>query len=127
MTIVSDGASRNQHFQVLLDEDGLSGPDGKPIRLTTKVKRSHNPRRATAFVDSGFSLSQVPRAAADAIYSRVKGAEFRELGMGIGKTWTVSCEQEVNVTFKLGGTEYPIHPLDVSMYGHSHSQWLTSI
>ncbi|KIY63915.1 acid protease [Cylindrobasidium torrendii FP15055 ss-10] len=115
VTMVPIDESKNQHFQVLLDHDGLRGPDGKLIRLTTEVEQTGNNRQATVLVDSGFSLSQVPKSAADAIYGRIEGAEFRELGSGIGKTWIVPCTHEVNVTFKLGGVEYPIHPMDVAM------------
>jgi hypothetical protein len=51
----------NQHWQVLLDEDGVIGPDGQPIQVQTRVNSSRNPKQLTAVFDTGFSLAQVPR------------------------------------------------------------------
>ena len=31
-----------------------------------------------------------------------------------GDVWVVDCGAEINVTFKIGGQSYPIHPLDVT-------------
>ncbi len=61
VTIVPDGESIQQHFQILLDEDGMIGPDGKPIHITTAVRQTSNSKQATAMLDTGFSLSQVPK------------------------------------------------------------------
>jgi hypothetical protein len=51
----------DQHFQVLLDEDGLIGPDGKSIPLHTEVAATVNKKQATAVIDTGFSLPQLPK------------------------------------------------------------------
>lgn len=51
----------NQHWQVLLDEDGIIGPDGQPIQVQTRVKGSQSPKQLTAIFDTGFSLPQVPQ------------------------------------------------------------------
>ncbi|KAK0487696.1 aspartic peptidase domain-containing protein [Armillaria novae-zelandiae] len=114
VTIVPDGNSVYQHFQILLDEDGIIGPDGKPISIITGVNQTSNPRQATAVLDTGFSLSQVPKSVADAIYSRFSGAEYNNV-TGIGEVWIVPCDEEVNITFKFGGNSYYIHPLDATM------------
>ncbi len=50
-----------QLWQVLLDEDGIIGPDGLPIQVQTHVKSTQNPKQLTAMFDTGFSLPQVPR------------------------------------------------------------------
>ncbi len=55
---------------------------------------------------------------ADAIYSRVSGAEYRNI-TDIGEIWIVPCDEEVNITFKFSGNSYHIHPLDATMYGLS--------
>ncbi|KAG6829512.1 hypothetical protein H0H92_004314 [Tricholoma furcatifolium] len=49
------------HFQVLLDENGLIGPDGKPIPIRTSVVSTANDEQLTVVIDTGFSLPQVPR------------------------------------------------------------------
>ena len=66
--------------------------------------------RLVVVFDSGFTLPQVPRNMADAIYGRVQGAEYNE----DSEVWTVPYDQLINLSFKLAGIEYPVHPLDVS-------------
>ncbi|KAG5644774.1 hypothetical protein DXG03_007682 [Asterophora parasitica] len=51
----------DQHFQVLLDENGLIGPDGKPIPIISEVESASNRKQATVVLDTGFSLPQVPK------------------------------------------------------------------
>ncbi|KAK0441623.1 aspartic peptidase domain-containing protein [Armillaria borealis] len=114
VTVVPVRESGNQHFQILLDEDGISGPDGKPISITTEVNQTSNSKQATAILDTGYTLSQVPKSVADAIYSRVSGAEYRNV-TDVGNVWIVPCDEEVNITFKFSGNSYHIHPLDATM------------
>ena len=60
VTILQTFESEDQHWQVLLDEDGIIGPDGQPILVTTGVQSTSNPNQLTAFFDTGFSFPQVP-------------------------------------------------------------------
>lgn len=102
----------DQHWQIFLDKDGITGPDGKLINVTSIVDGGP---RLNAVLDTGFSLTQVPRQLADAIYGKIPGATFGEAGRGAGQTWMFPCEVEVNITFRIGGVSYPIHPLDASL------------
>ncbi|GLB38617.1 putative peptidase A1 family protein [Lyophyllum shimeji] len=104
----------DQHFQLLLDEDGLIGPDGTAIPVYTEVIPTTDLKRATVVIDTGFSLPQVPSAVASAIYSRFAGAQLVNVA-SVGKIWVLSCHQEVNITFKFNGRPYPIHPLDATL------------
>ena len=61
VTTVPVRESSDQHFQVLLDQNGLLGPDGQPVSITTEVDQTSNSKQATAVVDTGFSMSQVPK------------------------------------------------------------------
>ncbi|KAI0647782.1 acid protease [Trametes meyenii] len=99
----------DQHWQVLTDVNGVIGPDGQPIEVDSIVPSAPDGQLVVVF-DSGFTLPQVPRKMADAIYGRVQGAEYNEAN----EVWTVPCDQYIPLTFKFGGVEYPIHPLDVS-------------
>ncbi|KAK7468975.1 hypothetical protein VKT23_003473 [Stygiomarasmius scandens] len=114
VTEVSVRRSGDQHFQVLIDSDGIIGPDNQSISITTSVDETSNSKQATAVIDTGFSLSQVPKVVADAFYSRFDGAEYVNVN-GIGNTWIVPCTIEANITWKIGGTRYPIHPLDATL------------
>ncbi|KAF5380669.1 hypothetical protein D9757_007060 [Collybiopsis confluens] len=114
VTTVSVHEAGDQHFQVLIDSDGIIGPDNQSISYTTDVDDTSNSKQATAVFDTGFSLSQVPDTVANAFYSRFSGAEFVNVS-GIGTVWIVPCDLEVNLTFKMGGIRYPIHPLDATL------------
>lgn len=114
VTIVPVRQAGDQHFQVLLDQNGFIGPDGQPIAVTTEVSGAKNPNQLTAVVDTGFSLTQVPRALADGVYSRFDGSEFVNV-TGIGPVWIVPCDLEVNMTLKFGGVSYPVHPMDATL------------
>ena len=61
VTTLQPPDAASQHWQVLLDEDGVLGPDGQPIPVQTRVNGSQNPKRLTAIFDTGFSLPQVPQ------------------------------------------------------------------
>lgn len=102
----------DQHWQVLLDKNGIIGPDGKHINTTSIVDGGH---RLNAVLDTGFSLSQVPRQVADVIYGRIPNATFGTVGRGVGDAWVFPCNIEINVTVLIGGVKYPIHPLDTSL------------
>lgn len=103
-----------QHLQVLLDADGVIGPDNQPIRASSAVSTSSDSSRLTVVLDSGFSLPQVVKSVAEAIYSRFPGAEYVSVA-GIGSTYILPCDAEVNVTLKFAGKSFPMHPLDMTM------------
>ncbi|KAF8158193.1 aspartic peptidase domain-containing protein [Crassisporium funariophilum] len=114
MTKVIDSESEDQHLQILLDADGIIGPDGKSIPFHSVVGQTVNKKQATVVLDCGFTLPQMSRSVVDAIYSRFHGSEYLQVP-GIGGAWILPCEQEVNITFKFAGQSYPVHPLDMSM------------
>lgn len=59
--VTSASSSTGQHWQILLDENGILGPDGEPINVTTGVSGTSNKKQLTAVFDTGFSLPQVPQ------------------------------------------------------------------
>ncbi|KAI0695469.1 aspartic peptidase domain-containing protein [Cytidiella melzeri] len=110
VTVVKAGSG--QHWQALLDADGIIGPDGQPIPVTSHVSGGGKDRLNFIF-DTGFSFPQVPKPVADAIYARVPGAVLTNV-TGFGEAYTLPCNVELNVTFKFQNVSYPIHPLDTS-------------
>ena len=58
---VPSSRSGGQHWQVLLDPNGIIGPDGQPIILSSKVSSTMNSSSLTVMLDTGFSLNQVPK------------------------------------------------------------------
>lgn len=110
---VPSSRSGNQHWQVLLDPDGIIGPDGQPIHFRTKVSSTKNASQLTAIFDTGFTFNQVPRHISNAIYSRIPEAKF-DNNTANGPMWTLPCTTEVNTTIQFGNISYPIHPLDIN-------------
>jgi hypothetical protein len=60
VTAVQAVDAPDQHWQVLLDEDGIIGPNGQPIQFQTRVQSSTNQKQLTTIFDTGFSFPQVP-------------------------------------------------------------------
>ncbi|KAI0301931.1 aspartic peptidase domain-containing protein [Multifurca ochricompacta] len=75
---------------------------------------AHDMSQLVAVIDTGFSLPQVPKYVADAIYSGAKGAKLVNIDSLNGEVWHVDCDAEVNVTIKIGGQSYFLHPLDTN-------------
>ncbi|KZV63130.1 acid protease [Peniophora sp. CONT] len=68
-----------------------------------------------ALLDTGTTLSAVPRAVADAVYGAVPGAYAAESLTSEGShDWVVPCSKPVQVSITFGGKEIPIHPLDTT-------------
>jgi len=57
----------------------------------------------------------------NAIYSGAMGAKLVNMPEFNGDTWVVDCQAELNVSFKIGGQTYPIHPLDVTQKATDNS------
>jgi hypothetical protein len=58
---VRSSRSGNQHWQVHIDPNGIIGPDGQPIALSTKVSGETKSSPVTVIFDTGFSFNQVPK------------------------------------------------------------------
>ncbi|KAF5345679.1 hypothetical protein D9758_013038 [Tetrapyrgos nigripes] len=115
-----------QHWQTLLDSNGIIGHDGERIETKTEIS---NPtegglNQLHVVVDTGFSLSQIPHEIIDAMYGRVPGAEYIKNGsdlnpglgaLGINDVWRIPCDYELNVSFIFAGVEIPVSPLDLTV------------
>lgn len=62
ITTVPGNMIEEQHLQVLLDTDGLIGPDGHSIQIESNVTQTENRKQATVVFDCGFTLPQVTRS-----------------------------------------------------------------
>ncbi|KAF8443005.1 aspartic peptidase domain-containing protein [Boletus edulis BED1] len=103
----------SQHWQTLLDFNGIIGPNGTQIGIKTQVPGVQT-QNATVVFDTGFSFSQVPPYVAEALYSNIPGAKLINVSDG-AQAWQLDCDQEINATFLFGGVEFPIHPLDLNL------------
>ena len=100
----------DQHWQILTDTNGIIGPDGNNISVKS-IAPSAPKGQLVAVLDTGFTLTQVPRYVSDAIYGRVPGAVYDVKN----QFWTVPCDSLINVSFGFGGVQIPVHPLDTVM------------
>ncbi|TFK75913.1 acid protease [Pluteus cervinus] len=69
--------------------------------------------KAVVLLDSGSSLTYAPTKVCEAIYGNITGASF-DPSSGY---WIVPCGYEVDMALQIGGTIYPLHPLDVTPKG----------
>jgi hypothetical protein len=51
---VGKAAGGNQHWSIMLDAEGVVGPNGSPIPANTLVKSTKNSKQLTGFFDTGF-------------------------------------------------------------------------
>ena len=104
-----------QHWETVLDANGIIGPDGVAIATNTTIE---NPTvgaedQLHVVFDTGFTFPQVQQSVADAIYGRVPGAEFITQSSAPGY-WRIPCDYELNISFVFSGVKYPISPLDMT-------------
>jgi len=62
VTVLQSSNSGDQHFSLLLDPDGVIGPDGNAIKITSNASYAptHNQQQLQVVLDTGFSLPQFP-------------------------------------------------------------------
>ncbi|KAH9007466.1 aspartic peptidase domain-containing protein [Lactarius deliciosus] len=111
--------SRDQHWLIALDSNGIIGPNGKAVNVKSNAidAPTHNTGQLVAAIDTGFTLPQVPSEVAHTMYSGAKGAKLKNLQSYHGDIWVIDCDAEVNVTFLIGGQSYHVHPLDTNRKG----------
>jgi len=63
VSVLQSSFNTSQDFSVLLDSDGVIGPDGKAINITSNASQapSHDSHQLQVIFDTGFSLPQLPR------------------------------------------------------------------
>ncbi|TFK87338.1 acid protease [Polyporus arcularius HHB13444] len=119
VSVVSSSETVNQHWQVLLDANGIVGPAGNDVisefNIESAVGSTGNKKQLTVVLDTGYSLPQVPASVAQAFYKDVPGAQLVTRSELSGQVWQLPCDKEVNITFKFGGVSYPVHPLDANI------------
>lgn len=57
-TVTNTPVQGSQHWQTLLDVNGIIGPNGQPIQIQTQVTGAQTPN-ATVVFDTGFTFPQV--------------------------------------------------------------------
>ncbi|KAI0077994.1 acid protease [Panus rudis PR-1116 ss-1] len=62
-----------------------------------------------ALLDTGTSLTYVPREFVDTMFKNLPGATYNEEVGG----YNIPCDTKMNVSISFSGKEYPIHPIDM--------------
>ena len=108
VTVLQPPDTLGQHWQVLLDEDGIIGPDGQPIQVQTAVQGTQNPKQLTAVFDTGFTFSQVPQCVESMfslvciiLLSRSKGSVGRDIFRHPGCIATIRGRSRPNMAYTL--------------------------
>ncbi len=63
LSMLTGNLSYDQHWLVVLDANGIIGPNGKTINTTSNATDAptHDANKLVATIDTGFTLPQVPR------------------------------------------------------------------
>ena len=63
VSVLQTSLDNDQHWSIILDKNGIIGPDGNVIKVTSNATDApkHDPTQLVAIIDTGFSLPQVPR------------------------------------------------------------------
>ncbi|PIL33895.1 hypothetical protein GSI_03601 [Ganoderma sinense ZZ0214-1] len=101
------------HWTLALDEMRING---NRFAFNKSIVSGAPAGKVLAVLDSGFSFPPLPTAAANAVYSKISGAVLYNTSVDMLNGWLIPCDfSPVNLSFILGGMEYPVHPLDLFM------------
>lgn len=121
-------ATGEQHWQTVLDANGIVGPDGVKLETRTKLDGSaldgYPGSQLHVMFDTGFSIPQVSREIADSLYGRIPAAQF--VPSGDTGYWRIPCDYELNATFVFGGVDFPISPFDLNMPDNKYPEYCMS-
>lgn len=87
--------------------DALS-VNGEKYTLSNSSVSGMPPGKSAALLDTGTSLAYIDPSWVASIYGAIPGAALAE------DIWFVPCDAALNVSFVMGGIEYPVHPLDLT-------------
>ncbi|VDB93447.1 unnamed protein product [Peniophora sp. CBMAI 1063] len=88
--------------------------NGEVIKLTSAFTDAPAGTNV-ALLDTGTTLSAVPRAVMDAVYGAVSGAYSAEGLTSEGShDWVIPCATPVQVSIVFGNQAIPLHPLDAT-------------
>ncbi|KAJ6581933.1 aspartic peptidase domain-containing protein [Mycena capillaripes] len=89
--------------------DGVS-VDGVDVAVPPSLVSGTPAGKAVVILDTGTATATIPEEFLDAIFSKIPGAIFN----ATAGPWTVPCNTTSSVSVKIGGQDFPIHPLDLS-------------
>jgi hypothetical protein len=100
--------THSPHWSVVLDSMTVNG---QKFQFNKSIVPEVEEGKQVVVLDTGFTYSQIPRAAVDFIYSGIPGAWFNET-RGL---WNVPCNATTELSFEFGGVSYPVHPMDITV------------
>ncbi|KAL4258061.1 peptidase A1 family protein [Pleurotus pulmonarius] len=102
------------HWGVVVDGVKVGG---RSLPLNSSVATAAQ-GKAIAALDSGFSFPPIPSELVDAIYSAIPGSvHVSDLPVFAGSPteWLIPCNQSTEVSFSIGGRDFPVHPVDLTL------------
>jgi len=74
VSVLQSSIAQDQHWSIILDNNGIIGPDGKAIQVTSNATAApiHNENQLVAIIDTGFTLPQVPRCVPQLFFKKKK-------------------------------------------------------
>ncbi|KAJ3478920.1 hypothetical protein NLI96_g9424 [Meripilus lineatus] len=113
LPILSSGGAYIEWMSVL---DSVTINDrrytGKDVLNATTGKPDQYQGKMLIEFDTGTTLFYGSKFYVDTIYGGLPGAKLVDEDLGV---WSFPCDSKFNVSFTLGGLEYPINPLDMTI------------
>ncbi len=83
VSVLQSFFATQQHWSIILDNNGIVGPDGKAIQVTSNATAApiHDANQLVAIIDTGFTLPQVPRCVPQLFFSKKGGSLRRACGI----------------------------------------------
>ncbi|CAO1633085.1 unnamed protein product [Sympodiomycopsis kandeliae] len=107
----SDGLHR--HWKLYLTDVTTNGVDGVVHIPASYAGQSDT--YPTVVLNSGAPLNYGPSDILNAMYGAFQNEQGNRLGPGENGIYYVPCNQPLNISLTIGGTQVPIHPLDASL------------
>ncbi len=79
VSVLQSFFATQQHWSIILDNNGIIGPDGKAIQVTSNATDAptHDANQLVAIIDTGFTLPQVPRCVPLLFFKKRKEGPLR--------------------------------------------------
>ncbi|KAI0704248.1 aspartic peptidase domain-containing protein [Cytidiella melzeri] len=84
--------------------------NGQQFQFNQTSVAEADPGKQVVVLDSGFTFSQIPKAAVDFIYSQIPGSYFN----ATSGLWVMDCSSTIPLSFEFGNKSIPVHPLDIT-------------
>ncbi|KAF5393370.1 hypothetical protein D9757_000505 [Collybiopsis confluens] len=126
LPVISDQYG-SQHWETLLDLNGIIGPDGQRINTSTRINKPQGGAqdRLRVTFDTGYTIPQASFESSSCIgknegitsAASERGSRCNICWAHWDNFWTIPCDYELNISFVFAEQVFSIAPLDLTQQG----------